>query len=182
MNSATRATTNAGVGRREMSLRMVAGAPWVGECATSRERQRAHIREIPVRSGLQLLHPALPRVLVLPPAAELRAVPDAVVGDVVERDLDHQLGAQLDPLELALGGPAAGVAAAALAGLVRGELGRQLALLGGVEARAVADRARVVGPVVEAEDERADRALLLAGPPAHHDGVDRAHALDLAHP
>src|SRR5206468_1494216 len=79
-------------------------------------------------------------------------------------------------------GPAARVAAPALAGLVRRELGRQLALLLRVEARAVADRPRVVGTVVEAEDERADRPLLLAGPPAHNDRVDRAHALDLAHP
>ena len=35
--------------------------------------------------------------------------------------------------------------------------------------------------VVEPEDERADRALRLARAPAHDDGVDRAHALDLHH-
>ena len=35
--------------------------------------------------------------------------------------------------------------------------------------------------VVEAEDQRADGVLLLAGAPAHHDRVDRAHALDLRH-
>src|SRR5918911_391169 len=78
--------------------------------------------------------------LVVAPAAELRAVPDAVVGDVVERHLDHELGAQLDPLQLALGSPTARVSTAALAGLVRRELGGQLALLLRVEAGAVADR------------------------------------------
>ena len=45
----------------------------------------------------------------------------------------------------------------------------------------VADLAELAALVVEAEDQRADRALRLAGAPAHDDGVDRAHALDLDH-
>jgi hypothetical protein len=45
----------------------------------------------------------------------------------------------------------------------------------------VPDLAQAVA-VVEAEDERADGALGLAGPPAQDDRVDRAHALDLDHP
>ena len=57
--------------------------------------------------------------LVLAPALHLRAVADAPVGDVVERDLDDQLGPQRHPLEVAALAPAARFAAAALAGLVR---------------------------------------------------------------
>ncbi len=45
----------------------------------------------------------------------------------------------------------------------------------------VADGPQLARVVVEAQDQRADRALLLARPPAHHDRVDRADALDLAH-
>src|SRR5918995_2656939 len=82
----------------------------------------------------ELIRAALPRVLVLPPAADLGPMADAVVGDVVERDLDHQLRAQLDPLQLALAAPAARVAHAALARLVGSELRRQLALLRRLEA------------------------------------------------
>src|SRR3954447_4959504 len=69
---------------------------------------------------------------------------------------------------------------AAPARLVPGEAPRQLALLGGAEARRVAHLVEPV-VVVQAEDERADRALLLARPPAHDHGVDRPHALDLHH-
>ena len=42
--------------------------------------------------GAQLVDRALARVLVLAPAHELRPVPDAVAGDVVEADLAHELG------------------------------------------------------------------------------------------
>src|SRR5215213_9534195 len=86
------------------------------------------------RLALELLHPAVARILVVAPAAHLRAVPDAVVGDVVERHLDHELGAELDPLELALVVPAAGLARSPLAGLVRREASGQLALLRSLEA------------------------------------------------
>src|SRR5215212_1598305 len=120
----------------------------------------------PTKLGFQLVGPAVPRVLVVAPAADLGAVADAVVGDVVECDLDHQLGPQLDPLELALVVPAARVAHAALPGLVLREPRRQLPLLGGLEAGRVADDAQPARIVVEAEDQRAERALLLARSPA----------------
>src|SRR4051794_9265479 len=129
----------------------------------------------------ELVRAAVGRRLVVAPAQDLGAVADAVVGGVVERHLDHELRAQLDPLELALVVPATRVAVAALPGLVRRELGRQLALLLDVEAGRVADRAQLAVGLVKAEDQRADRALLLARAPAHDHGVDRAHALDLAH-
>jgi hypothetical protein len=45
----------------------------------------------------------------------------------------------------------------------------------------VADRSQPAVVVVEPEDQGADGVLLLAGAPAHHDGVDRADALDLRH-
>ena len=77
--------------------------------------------------------------------------------------------------------PAARLARAALAGLVRRQPGGQLALLLGGEAGGVPDLAQVAVLVVEAEDEGADGARLLARAPAAHDGVDRAHALDLDH-
>src|SRR5205807_40579 len=58
-------------------------------------------------SGAKLLHPALPRSLVVAPAHELRAVADPVAGDVVERHLADQLGPQPIPGELLVGFPAA---------------------------------------------------------------------------
>src|SRR6185312_9883937 len=130
----------------------------------------------------ELVDGAVLGVLVLAPAVELGPVADAPGGDVVEADLDHELGAQLDPLEVAPLAPAAGLARAALAGLVGRELLDQVALLLSLQARAVPDHAQVAALVVEAEDERADRALLLARAPAAHDRVDRAHTLDLHHP
>ena len=71
---------------------------------------------------------------------------------------------------------------AALAGLIRREPVDERALLGGAQTRGVPDDAQPAGLVVEAEDQRADGALLLAGPVADDDGVDRAHPLDLDHP
>src|SRR3954468_859367 len=86
-------------------------------------------------SGAQLGEEALRRGLVVSPADDLGAVPDAVVGGVVEGDLDDELGAEIDPFELAGVVPAGGVAHASLAGLVGGELVAQRALLGGLQAR-----------------------------------------------
>src|SRR4051812_3790575 len=99
-------------------------------------------------SALQLRCQAVFRRLVVAPADDLGAVADAVVGGVVEGDLDDELGAGLDPFELALVVPAGGVAHAALAGLVGGELGGQGALVGGLEARGVADDAQLAVLVV----------------------------------
>ena len=100
---------------------------------------------------------------------------------VIERDLDHQLRAQRDPLQILLALPAAGIAVAALAGLIRRQPLHQRPLLGGAQAGGVADDVQLARLVVEAEDQRADRALLLAGPVPGHDRVDGAHALDLDH-
>ena len=79
------------------------------------------------------------RRLVVAPAQDLRPVADAPGRDVVEADLDHELGPQRDPLEVAVGRPAARVGRAALAGLVRGQRLDQLALLLRLQARGVAD-------------------------------------------
>src|SRR4051812_1057732 len=98
----------------------------------------AHPRPPPARGGSsapQLLQRALPRLLVLTPAHELRAVADAVARDVVEVHFDHQLGTQSLPHELLVGLPAARLAAAALAGPVRLEETDELTLLLGLEAR-----------------------------------------------
>src|SRR5262245_57000704 len=88
-------------------------------------------------SAQQLIDPALLRRLVLAPARELGPGPDGVVRRVVELDLDDDLGAELDPLELAVSGPAGRVAHSSLAGLVRRQPGRQLALLARAEPRGV---------------------------------------------
>ncbi len=101
---------------------------------------------------------------------------DAPVADVIEADLDHELRPQLDPLELLLALPAAGVAVPALARLVRRELGDQRALLRRAQARRVADDVQLAVVVVEPQDQRADRPGLLAGAIADDDRVDRAHA------
>src|SRR5205823_9121251 len=102
--------------------------------------------------------------------------------DVVEPDLDHELGAQLDPLELLLALPPAGIAVPTLAGLVWREPLHQRPLLGGAQPGGVADDVQLPGLVVQAEDQRADRPLLLSGSVADHDGVDPPDALDLDHP
>ena len=120
------------------------------------------------------------RLLVVAPADDLRAVADAPVGDVVEGDLDDQLRPQVDPLEVAVGRPAAGVGRAALAGRVRLEDRDQLALLLGLQAGGVADDPQLLA-VVGAEDQRADGALLLAGAPADDHQVGGPHPLDLDH-
>ena len=123
-----------------------------------------------------------PRGLVLAPAQDLRPVADATAAGVVERDLDDQLGAERDPLEVLLALPAAGIAVAPLAGLVRRELAHERPLLGGLQPRGVPDPAQLAGVVVEPEDQRADRARLLAGAVPDDDGIDRPHPLDLHHP
>src|SRR3984885_6990537 len=45
----------------------------------------------------------------------------------------------------------------------------------------MADDVHLAGVVVEAEDQRSDRVGFLARAVAGHDGVDRAHPLDLHH-
>src|SRR5579862_9448185 len=129
----------------------------------------------------ELVDRALARRLVVSPADDRRAVADAPVARVVISDLDDELRAQRDPLELAFGRPAARVGAAALARLVGRELGDQLALAFRREAGAVAYRAQRPVGLVEAEDQGADRALGGTGPVPHHHAVDRALALDLDH-
>src|SRR5215207_1769585 len=130
---------------------------------------------------IELVHRARLGRLVVAPALDLGAVADAPVGDVVEGDLDDELGANRDPFELTALRPAARLAAAALARLVRSEEVDELALLLGGEAAGVPDLAQASVLVVEPEDERAHGALGLARAPADHDCVDGAHALDLDH-
>src|SRR5918994_7306524 len=142
-------------------------------------------RDLAPRPGvplaLELLDPAVGRGLVVAPARDLGAVADPVVAGVIGGDLDDELRPQRDPLEVAVAGPAARVAHAALSGLVWRELLDQLALALGAQARGVADGAQLAALVVEAEDQRADGVRLLAGAPADDDRVDRPHALDLRH-
>ena len=71
---------------------------------------------------------------------------DAPGGDVVEVDLDDQLGAQRDPLQVASGAPAAGVGGAALTRLIGREEVDETALLGRGEPGAVPDDAQLGRP------------------------------------
>src|SRR4051794_23141696 len=130
----------------------------------------------------ELLHTALVRVLIGAPALELGAVAYAVAADVIEGDLDDQLRSQPLPDELLVGLPAAGLAGAALVGPVGLQRLDELALLLGGEPRRVTDDVQVVVVVVEAEDQRPDRAWLLPEAERLHDHVRSAHALDLQHP
>src|ERR1700677_79438 len=91
------------------------------------------------RSAVQLIEHALSRSLVIAPAPQLGAVADAPGGDVVEVDLEDELGTQGDPLQILACAPRAGVGRAALAGLIRGEEADQPLLLGGAEPGAVPD-------------------------------------------
>src|ERR1019366_307733 len=101
----------------------------------------AHVADASGHSRAELIEGALRRRLVLAQASELGAMADAPGGDVVEVDLDHQLGAQADPLEILAGAPAAGVGRPALARLIRYEISDEPLLLGGAQARAVPDDA-----------------------------------------
>src|SRR3954465_10929696 len=104
---------------------------------------RAYEMSRPLRQ--QLIDRALGRRLVLAPPRDLGPVPDPLVARVIELHLDHELGPQLDPLQLAIARPAGRVAHPSLAGLVRRQPRRQLSLLPGREARGVADRAQDAG-------------------------------------
>src|SRR5262249_11282068 len=95
--------------------------------------------------------------------------------------LDDELGSEAEPLEFAARVPAARVAAAALAGLVRLQLLDELALLLCLQARGVADRTQLAVLVVEAEDQRTDGPLLLPGTPPADIAADRPHPLHLHH-
>src|SRR5439155_7550260 len=129
----------------------------------------------------QLVELALLRRLVVAPALELRSVADAVARDVVELDLADELRSQPLPHELLLRLPAARLAGAALAGAVRLEQLEQLSLLRRVEARAMTDHVELALVVVEAEDQRADRALVLSEPERGDHCVRRPDPLDLDH-
>src|SRR4051794_16717129 len=72
------------------------------------------------RLGVELLHEAVYRRLVVAEADEPGAVPDAPAAHVVERHLDDELRAKAAPLTILLGrAPAVGLVGARLAGLVR---------------------------------------------------------------
>src|SRR6188768_2813760 len=130
---------------------------------------------------VQLREQALLRRLVVAEAVVPAAVPDPARGGMVVADLDYQLGAQRHPLEVAAAGPAAWLGGATLACLQGFEQSTQAAFGLVAEAGDVADGAQLAA-VVEAEDQGADGALLLARAPAHHHAVDRALALHLRHP
>ena len=136
--------------------------------ATSRSVYSKQIVTLCNASARQLPTPALPRRLVLAPAQQLRPMPDAPAADVVEGDLDHQLGPQRDPLQLLVALPAARVALPC-SPVAYGARCRPARALRAPSARTVADGRSSPAVVVEAQDQRADRALLLARPPAHHD-------------
>src|SRR5918992_2093023 len=136
----------------------------------------AHLRKRarpPARPPLrpQLRQHALAGLLVRPPSGELRPVADPVTCYVVELDLAYQLGPEALPHELLLRLPPARLARAALARPVRLQQLQQLPLLLRPEARGVAHHVQLAVVVaVQPEDERADRALLLAEPERHHHG------------
>src|SRR5215211_2705818 len=125
---------------------------------------------------------AFARVLVVPPAHQLCAVPDALAGDVIERHLYDQLGTKALPHELLLRLPAARLSGAALTRSVGLELPEQLALLLGLESGRVADDVQAAVVVIQPQDQRADRPLLLAEAERRDDRVSRADPLDLHHP
>src|SRR5581483_587571 len=88
--------------------------------------------------------------LVLAPAQDPGAVADAPAAHVIECHLDDQLGPQLDPLELLLALPAAGVAVSALAGLVGLELVDERPLLGRPQTRGVTDHVQPPARAIQA--------------------------------
>src|SRR4051812_30957575 len=125
---------------------------------------------------------AFARVLVVPPAQQLCAVPDALAGYVIERHLYNQLRTKALPHELLVRLPPARLPRAALTRPVRLQLFEQLALLLSLEPRRVTDDVEVAVVVVEPQDQRSERPLLLAEAERRHHRVRRADALDLDHP
>src|SRR5262249_31093299 len=130
---------------------------------------------------IQLLELALLGPFVIPKSVEPGTVPDPPGSRVVIANLDHQLGPQLDPLQLAPAGPAAGLGGAALAGLQRRKHRAHAVFRRFRKPGNVPDGAQLIA-FVEAEDQGADGSLLFARSPAHHHTVDRSLALDLRHP
>src|SRR5688572_17761373 len=98
-------------------VRSVAGKITRSALETRSSRPPASMNTSPLAamSAVELVDRAGAGRLVVAPALHLGAVADAAVGDVVEGDLDDELGAQGDPLELVVGAPARRVGAAALA-------------------------------------------------------------------
>src|SRR5687768_5392388 len=101
-----------------------------------------------------LLHRALHRRLVRPPAHEPRAVPEPLAAEMVVADLDHESGLERLPFPRAFGGPAAR-STRRVAGETRRrdqlyELFRQRLLLRRLDGRREADMVQQAFIVIEA--------------------------------
>ena len=107
---------------------------------------------------------------------------DPLPGDVVESHLANELGPQSLPYEFLVGLPAARLTGSALVGAIRLQQLDQLPLLARLEAGGVSHHVQLAIVAVQAQDERADRALLLAEAEGGHHRIRRADALDLDHP
>ena len=108
-------------------------------------------------------------------------MPDAAAARLIEADLDDQFRTQLDPLELLLVLPPARIAATTGTGLVLGQPLAQRRFSAGLMPEQWPTIRSCPGLVVEPEDQRADRACLLARAVTGDHRVDRADALDLDH-
>src|SRR5581483_12102969 len=138
---------------------------------------------------LQLLEGALLRRLVRAPAQDGCAVAEALAGEMVVADFDHELRFQRTPLRRALGRPAAGAARRIAGEAGRGDQRFQLVgkrkLLVALDGGGEADMVQQAGVVVEAQQQRADDLSVsdLVGRVAEaaNDAIGAAEFLDLLH-
>ena len=124
---------------------------------------------------------ALPRRLVLAPAEDPRAMPDAPIAGVIEGHLDKSSD-EVRSTESLLTLPPARIAMAAGSRLVWLQAVDERALLGRAQSRRVPDHVKLSRIVVQTQDQQPDRAVLLARPVARDHRIDRSDALTLTIP
>ena len=93
-----------------------AAAARVGRTAADRPPGESSLEGLKERGSLgslQLIEGAVPRILVRAPALEASAVPEAIAGELVVADLDHQHRRDGDEGQVLVAAPAAGSAGSA---------------------------------------------------------------------
>src|ERR1700704_1464524 len=134
---------------------------------------------------LHLIHRALLRRFVGPPAQQARAVAETVAREVVVADLDHELRLERHPFAGTFGRPAAPAAR-----LVAGEAGLpdqlfelfgQRRLFARLDGGGEADMGEQGRPVIEPEQQRAHDLLAFVVAEAADPAVGAAIILDLLH-
>src|SRR5262249_20552390 len=133
----------------------------------------------------ELVHGALARRFVGPPAQKFRSVAETVSGKMVVANLDHELRFQRLPLRRAAGGPSAWTVGRAAGDSRRRaeslEFQRERLLVGRRDRRGEAHVVQEAILAVEAEQERSDHGFALVIPETADHAVGAAIVFDLLH-